>query len=276
MSYGKRITWLRNQSKQKNIVLFDMDGTLTPPRGEMSKEIMEPLMKLSSFADIGIVTGSDIDYLQQQMSSLIEVSNVRYKLHLLPCNGTKHYKPPKYATQKHSKIYEANMKEHVGYEKFNQIMKILFELQIEFSREEIPLTGHFINYRESMINWCPIGRNASQEEREKFQTIDTASNPSIRMKYLHTLKNKLSKAIGNECVVKLGGETSFDIYPYGWDKTYALKHFNGYNHIFVGDRCYPNGNDYEIFNFLKKNGFSTENPANTADIIINKIIPMLS
>ena len=46
----------------------------------------------------------------------------------------------------------------------------------------------------------------------------------------------------------MGGDTSFDIYPEGWDKTYAFKNFKDYDKIyFVGDRCGPDGNDFEIF-----------------------------
>ena len=71
--------------------------------------------------------------------------------------------------------------------------------------------------------------------------------------------------------LKLGGDTSFDIYPRGWDKTFALKHFNrpDWNFWFVGDRCYPEGNDYEIFELLKDTGraFETSGPDETLEII---------
>ena len=52
----------------KTIVLFDMDGTLTEPRGSFNPKILEPsLLKLSQYVDIGIITGSDEDYLREQM-----------------------------------------------------------------------------------------------------------------------------------------------------------------------------------------------------------------
>jgi len=74
-----------------------------------------------------------------------------------------------------------------------------------------------------------------------------------------------------DITVKFGGDTSFDIYPNGWDKTYALRHFAGgeWNFWFVGDRCYENGNDYEIFEYLKETGraFETGGPEETIEII---------
>ena len=74
-----------------------------------------------------------------------------------------------------------------------------------------------------------------------------------------------------DVIVKLGGNTSFDIYPCNWDKTYALNHFDPHewDFWFVGDRCGVDGNDYEIFNLLKPKGraFETGSPEETVEII---------
>ena len=37
-----------------------------------------------------------------------------------------------------------------------------------------------------------------------------------------------------ELTVALGGSTSFDIYPDGWNKTYGLKHYKDKRVFFVG------------------------------------------
>jgi len=149
-------------------------------------------------------------------------------------------------------------------------MKILCTLQAELLQEEfsIPLTGNFIQNRSSMINWCPIGRNAQPAQRKEFMATDNLYN--IRERYIEKLADLLHK---NEIdvVSKLGGNTSFDIYPPGWDKTYALQHFDKtkWDFWFVGDRCGINGNDYEIFNHLKDKGrsFETGSPEETVEII---------
>ena len=52
--------------------------------------------------------------------------------------------------------------------------------------------------------------------------------------------------------VKLGGSTSFDIFPKGWDKTYVMNHLDNYSHIyFVGDKSF----DYaeKIEKLIKQN-----------------------
>jgi phosphomannomutase len=257
----------------KHIVLFDMDGTLTPPRKEFDKKLFQPLRNLSEHAEIGIVTGSDMDYLSSQMKMLIKYSELRFKTHLLPCNGTKHYKPPISASDEYKLIHDMNMQRHLGENCFRQLMMILASAQETMCYNRIPLTGHFISYRGSMINWCPIGRNANHDQRQQFVELDKSVSPTIRKREIGKITHKVNLRCKNKVVVKLGGETSFDIYPEGWDKTYALKHFSDYTCWFVGDRCGEDGNDKEIYHELLKDrrAFATTGTHKTA-LIINKII----
>lgn len=55
----------------KTIVLFDMDGTLTEPRQEFdNRNLNDSLYLLTNKGiEIGIVTGSGLRYLNQQMST---------------------------------------------------------------------------------------------------------------------------------------------------------------------------------------------------------------
>ena len=76
----------------KNIVLFDMDGTLTEPRQKMGIQMEQQLKNLQeSGYEIGIITGSDMNYVKQQCSGLFDLSLVdTSRIHFLPCNGTKY------------------------------------------------------------------------------------------------------------------------------------------------------------------------------------------
>jgi len=255
---------------KKHIVLFDMDGTLTDSREPFNKRLLEPLRDLSHYSELGIVTGSDQDYLFEQMKILIRFSELRYITHLLPCNGTKHYTPPRQLDDTYRLIYSVNMEEKLGTQCFRQLMMILCSQQETMCyNDEIPLTGHFISYRESMINWCPIGRNANNVQRQIFKKLDNFTTPSLRKKELDKINYKINLRCNDHVIVKLGGDTSFDIYPKGWDKTYALRHFKDHICWFVGDRCGKDGNDKEIYELLKKENraYQTKNPENTADII---------
>ena len=260
----------------KRIVLFDMDGTLTPPREPLEESLIPVLDQLSDVAEIGIVTGSDYDYLKQQVGSLLGHSKIRKKLHLLPCNGTKHYYPPSNNYEQHKLVSKRNMIDQLGRRKFQQLMLLLIEQQANFSNERFPLTGHFINYRGSMINWCPIGRNAEAEDRQFFVDYDSSFEPTLRERYLGRLRHYVELKRIDGLMIKLGGDTSFDIFPEGWDKTYCLQHFSNYMHWFIGDRCGKNGNDKEIYDLLKEEerAFSVAGPDETRvciGLILNEI-----
>ncbi len=280
MSYGKRITWLEERKKSKTvctnkenrIVLFDMDGTLTPPRQDFDTDLLQPLRDLSQYAQIGVVTGSDFDYVNQQMQYVLKRSELIYCMHLLPCNGTKWYPPPRQLDDWYTLKHKVDMRQELGEEKYRFLISTLLDLQCHVSSLNIPLTGEFIQYRGSMVNWCPIGRAAKAEDRKQFVNRDKKSN--LRENYLKRLERKLSlNGVNKYITCTLGGDTSFDIYPTGWDKTYALKHFENYDVWFVGDRCEENGNDKQIYDALHAKGKSYKtNGIKKTKEIINAII----
>lgn len=258
------------------VCLFDMDGTLTPARGRMKNNMVKVLSRLQrKEINIGIVSGSDIDYIEEQCSLLFEdFSFDHHKVLWYPCNGTKHYT---YDMSGKRKIcYENNMKTEIGDYLYGDTIRILLESQISikynFGIQNLPLSGTFIKYRGSMINWCPIGRDASPEERQKWIDIDKKFN--IRERMLDRLN---SFASFQKLETRLGGETSFDIFPKGWDKTYVLQNFSKQDEIyFIGDKCEKNGNDKEIYDIIKTRGvnrsFKTTGPDATIAIIESKIL----
>jgi len=260
---------------RKTIVMFDMDGTLTEARQAFDYSLLgDSLYSLTNAGvDIGIITGSDEDYLREQMGEFLLKSSSRYKTHLMPCNGTKYFRPPKFANEDFRLNTYASMKAALGAENYRKLIEELILSQVHMSSYGIPLTGHFINCRGSLINWCPIGRNADEEERELFKTLDQAER--IREAVIAELKAMLEqKGLLRQLTIKFGGDTSFDIYPKGWDKTYGLRHFQGWDVWFVGDRCEEDGNDYEIFQACEDRSYDTTGPAHTRQIveeIINKI-----
>lgn len=61
-----------------------------------------------------------------------------------------------------------------------------------------------------------------------------------------------------------GGQISFDVFPDGWDKTYCLKHIEGYDEIhFFGDKTAEGGNDHEIYESDLVIGHRVSNPEDT-------------
>jgi len=110
----------------RKLFLFDMDGTLTPARKSMKHDMLGQLKKLyDSEWEIGIVSGSDMDYITQQCNILFDLSPINAgEIHFLPCNGTKYYKNRK-------KIWEFSMVEKLGESIMKHIMKTLIDYQYQ-------------------------------------------------------------------------------------------------------------------------------------------------
>ena len=125
----------------RDIVLFDMDGTLTEPRKPFASFLSSPLWSLGQIADVGIVTGSDLDYVKEQLSDLIDKHSIRYCLHILPCNGTKWLSPPINSESPHILEHEARMEAEIGKDRYRKLIEILIELQLEISDFDIPFVN---------------------------------------------------------------------------------------------------------------------------------------
>lgn len=253
-----------------------MDGTLTEPRCIIESEMIETILTLLQTSKIGIVTGSDFSYIIEQCQPLFDEACNRHcslkNLTLYPCNGTKVFKwSPEFLSFKES--YSVNMIEELGQDDYNALLTSCLEYQSCISTiHSLPYTGTFLHYRGSMLNWCPIGRSANAAQREAWVNED--AHYKIRERFFRLLKRDIESA-DIHATVTLGGSTSFDIYPKGWDKTYVLNHVTGHELIFIGDRCKPGGNDYTIYTTLDDaedhQSYSVSSPAETISLI-NKYI----
>lgn len=262
-----------------NVVLFDMDGTLTEPRQIVSNEMLNKLEELSSFSKIGIVSGSGFDYVMEQIGNELVHTEFADLIEIMPCNGTQLYKY-NFHTNEYENIVLCDMKNHIGEKKFGQLIRYCLDTFYRTILQwgdypDMTLTGHFISNRGSLINLCPIGRNANDDERERFILLDKRHH--IRNDMIKNLSKRIDSA-GGGVTISLGGSTSIDIYPIGWDKTYALNHYcDEYRLYFIGDRCEIGGNDYHLYEKLKplNRSFSTDGPNSTIKII-DQIIKEIS
>jgi phosphomannomutase len=251
-----------------------MDGTLTPPRKPMESSIMSALDKLSAISDVAIVTGSDFDYIMEQCGQYLKSGRSMSNFLLLPCNGTQKYS---FVGGEWVKDSGLDMRSHVGEGVYQKLLLTLLErlyITQMFHYKKIPASGNFITYRGSLINWCPIGRKATEKDRKIFSAYD--KEHGVREKNLKILQEDVSF---KDISFSMGGNTSIDIYPVGWDKTYALNYYEGRNHWFVGDRCtVESGNDKPIYDKIKQShpnqAFEVKKTSDTIKII-NRIITEL-
>ena len=140
----------------------------------------------------------------------------------------------------------------------NFCLRYIADLDIPIKR------GTFFEFRNGMINVCPIGRNCSQAERDAFEQFDAKAG--VRSKFVAELKKRFADKMGLQ--FSIGGQISFDVFPIGWDKTFCLRYVEHVPTVhFFGDRTMQGGNDFEIYSHPRTIGHAVTDPAHTMRLL---------
>ncbi|KAG9018453.1 Phosphomannomutase [Tulasnella sp. JGI-2019a] len=217
--------------------------------------MLDLLKEIRKKVVIGFVGGSDFAKISEQLA-VPGVNVVDMFDYAFAENGLTAYKLGK-------ELPSQSFIKHIGetdYKKIvNFILHYLADLDVPIKR------GTFVEFRNGMINVSPIGRNATVAERNEYERYD--KEHGIRPAFVKVLQEKFAEY---DLTYSIGGQISFDIFPRGWDKTYALKHVEdeGFEEIhFFGDKTYKGGNDYEIFTDKRTIGHAVQNPDDTIRIL---------
>ena len=120
-----------------------------------------------------------------------------------------------------------------------------------------------MEFRNGLINICPVGRSCSQEQRIQFHQLD--QEKGTRKKFVEVLNEKFpEETFGLHFAI--GGQISIDAFPTGWDKRFCLKHVENekFKEIhFFGDRTEEDGNDYQLYVDTRTHGHSVTSPKDT-------------
>lgn len=237
---------------KKTILLFDVDGTLTPPRKLETADMKETLKKARAAGyTLGVVGGSDFSKQKEQLGDDI-LSDFDY---VFSENGLLSYHNGK-------EFHRMSILQFLGNDKLMAFVKkclhYIADLDIPVQR------GTFVEYRNGMLNVSPIGRNCSQAERDEFEKYDNVHH--IRATMIEELRKTFPDY---PLAYSIGGQISYDVFPKGWDKTYCLQFVEKeYEEIhFFGDKTSPGGNDYEIFTDPRTVGHSVSTYNDTIAIL---------
>ncbi|KAI0970254.1 eukaryotic phosphomannomutase [Xylaria arbuscula] len=253
---------LEERPIKNTIVLFDVDGTLSPARRSASPEILATLAALRQKVAIGYVGGSDLSKQQEQLGSADRPVTSMFDFSFSE-NGLTAWKLGQ-------SLAGTSFIQWIGEDQYKELVNFILHYVADL---DIPVKrGTFVEFRNGMINVSPIGRNANLEERLAFEKYDLEHG--IRPAFIEKLKERFAHL---DLTFSIGGQLSFDVFPTGWDKTYCIKHLedeakkpNGieYKTIhFFGDKTFKGGNDWEIYTDPRVTGHSVKDPNDTLRIL---------
>jgi phosphomannomutase len=219
-----------------DIYLFDVDGTLTPPKSRIDAKFKSVFKQWSTGREVYIVSGGSFLRLIDQLG----LDTVEQMSGIFPCMGNAFY-------QKRDQINEGGYSEWDAiYEnKFISPKNLKRSLNSIVAKSDYPTkTGNHHEDRIGMINFSVVGRNADKTERARYEQWDAETNE--RKGIVQKLKGIYP---GLDFVI--GGAVSIDISNKGNDKSQVIgnyfKEALEHNQIhFVGDRIPFPGNDHYL------------------------------
>ena len=216
----------------KDLVAFDLDGTLAESKQPLQEPMGEALANLLDVAHVAVISGGDWPQFEKQVASRLPERADRTKLWLMPTTGTKLYRFDDEWRAVYAELFEDDEKQ-----------KILnaFDESLEATGFVPEKTwGERIEDRGSQITFSALGQEAPIDAKHSWDP-DFAKRKVIQA----DLQKRLPGLS-----INMGGATSIDITREGVDKAYGLKKLNEASGIaldkmmFIGDAIFPGGNDY--------------------------------
>jgi HAD superfamily hydrolase (TIGR01484 family) len=216
----------------KQLVVFDLDGTLAEGKSALDAEMALLLEKLLGILKVAIISGGEWRQFETQVLAHLPAGPSLANLSLLPTCGTRFYRYRTGWELLYAQDFTAPQKR-----------KILDALRGSIGKagDTVRKTwGEVIEDRGSQITYSALGQHAPLEEKKKWDP-DLAK----RRKLIAVLQPLIP-----EFSVNLGGATSVDITRHGIDKGYGIRKLRDelgveiQDMLFIGDAVFPGGNDY--------------------------------
>lgn len=218
----------------KQLIVFDLDGTLAESKSAIDTEMVVLLNALLAVTKVAIISGGDWPQFEDQILTHGFAAEGLANLSLLPTCGTKFYR----YTSGWEKIYSEDLAD-TQKDRIITALKWATEL---LGLAPTKVWGEVIEDRGSQITFSALGQVAPLEEKKKW-------DPDL------SKRKKMQVLLGDlipEFSILLGGTTSIDITRPGIDKAYGIGKLENLlsvkraDMLFIGDALFPGGNDYPV------------------------------
>lgn len=222
--------------KRFDLIVFDIDGTLTESKVSIDQEMSHLLSRLITKYKVAIISGANFEQFKWQiLDHLVPLTEKRENLILLPVDGTIYCN------------YEEGWKcqsDKPFPEEEKRAIKSAFVNLFQESGLEVPnkTYGELLEDRGAQFNFSALGQQAPIELKEKWDPDGTK-----RKKMISVLAPKLEGYS-----FRIGGTTSIEVTKKGIDKAYGLNKLMNLTGIskesifYIGDKFLKGGNDEPV------------------------------
>jgi HAD superfamily hydrolase (TIGR01484 family) len=218
----------------KQLIVFDLDGTLAESKSAIDDEMAALLAALLAVIPVAVISGGGFPQFQTQLIAHLPQDGRLARLSLLPTCGTKFY-------QFYGTWIERYSEDFTDAEKAR--IRSALESAVAAAGFTVSRTwGETIEDRGSQITYSALGQQAPLDEKKHWDPDFT--------------KRKKIKALLNVALpdvsVALGGSTSIDVTKPGIDKAYGMRKLRDILGIsiaamlYLGDALFPGGNDAPV------------------------------
>jgi phosphomannomutase len=253
-----------NKFAKKQLIVFDLDGTLAPSKSFIDQKMMKLILQLLEAKKVAVIGGGKYSQFQDQLLNRLPGRDVRLQnLFLFPTCASAFYR------------YRSAWKKIYAH-KLNHATKVGIRQALQATLKDIDyippkkIYGPTLEDRDTQMSFSPLGQDivtALGAKGIRMKEQWKKENDPLRFKIAKHLAKRLP-----ELEVRVGGLTTIDITRKGIDKGYGVMQIKKILNIpirdmvFIGDALYPGGNDHAA----KKTGIqciSVDGPEDTKRII---------
>lgn len=236
-----KISNLKNL-KSKDLIVFDLDGTIVETKSPMEKDMALLMQKLLAVKKVAIIGGGKYEVFQalflKRLGGLKQLLN---NLFLFPTTSTSFYR----YKNGWKKIYALELTKNEVARIFKAFEDVFHQIGYAHPQK---IYGEVIENRGTQVTFSALGQNVVSVLGKKGVQLKE------QWKQQHTpTKMKIAKFMAKrlpDLEVRAAGHTSIDVTKKGIDKAYGLKQIRDHLKIpiskmlFIGDALFPGGNDY--------------------------------